>query len=177
MRRIYFDTEFLENGRTIDLLSIGLVDDRGRTFYAIDAECDIDQANDWVRAHVLPLLHTPDGPSLPRAALRQAVLDFCGAQGPLEFWAYNGAFDWVVLCQLFGSMRTFPDQWPTYCMDIKQWRDHLRGTGPRPALPKQTTPVHHALNDALWVKEAWHALEAWSSGPKAQVERRIDNDK
>ena len=32
--RIWFDTEFIEDGRTIDLLSIGMVRDDGLEYYA-----------------------------------------------------------------------------------------------------------------------------------------------
>ena len=38
--RICFDTEFIEDGRTIDLLSIGLVREDGATYYAEPAEAD-----------------------------------------------------------------------------------------------------------------------------------------
>ncbi|HEU4622009.1 MAG TPA: 3'-5' exoribonuclease [Burkholderiaceae bacterium] len=165
MKRIYFDTEFLEDGRTIELLSIGLVDDTGATYYAINAECDTARANDWVKAHVLPVLQTPPGPSLTRDEIRRDVLRFCGdgtakTGGSIEFWTYNGQFDWVVLNQLFGPMGTFPAHWPSYCMDLKQWRDQLRAEGKKPKLPKQTTPAHHALNDALWLRDAWHVFLA-----------------
>lgn len=152
--RFFFDTEFLEDGQTITLLSIGIVNDKGDTFYAVNGECDQTLANPWVVKHVLPYLQTPEGPTLSMLEIRAAVLRFMGAK-PKEIWAYNGAYDWVVLCQLFGPMVALPDGWPTYHLDIKQWRDHLN----RPKLPKQTSRKHHALNDALWVKDSWHFLK------------------
>ena len=38
--RYFYDTEFIENGRTIELISIGVVAEDGREFYAISTEFD-----------------------------------------------------------------------------------------------------------------------------------------
>ena len=35
VRRYFYDTEFIEDGTTIDLVSIGVVDETGREFYAV----------------------------------------------------------------------------------------------------------------------------------------------
>ncbi|HET7322728.1 MAG TPA: hypothetical protein VFJ06_00160 [Halococcus sp.] len=35
--RFFYDTEFIDNGRIIDLISIGVVAEDGREFYAIFA--------------------------------------------------------------------------------------------------------------------------------------------
>ncbi|MGF7219091.1 hypothetical protein GGR92_005271 [Spirosoma lacussanchae] len=66
--KIFLDTEFYAGFRKplfgksrhfIDLISIGLVDDTGRTYYAISKEFDLDKAwaDDWVRENVLKPLH------------------------------------------------------------------------------------------------------------------------
>jgi hypothetical protein len=51
--RYYLDSEFIENGVTIDLISIGIVADDGREYYAINSECDFSKASDWVLENVL----------------------------------------------------------------------------------------------------------------------------
>lgn len=51
--RFFIDAEFIEDGRTIDLISIGIVREDGREFYAINDDCDWDKASDWVRENVL----------------------------------------------------------------------------------------------------------------------------
>ena len=38
--RYFYDTEFIEDGRIIDLVSIGVVDEHGREYYAISTEFD-----------------------------------------------------------------------------------------------------------------------------------------
>ena len=51
--RFWFDTEFIEDGHTIDLISIGVVAEDGRGFYAESSECDLSRANPWVKENVL----------------------------------------------------------------------------------------------------------------------------
>ena len=54
--RYYLDTEFIEHERTMDLISIGVVAQDGREFYAISLEFDSASASDWIRADVFPML-------------------------------------------------------------------------------------------------------------------------
>lgn len=146
--KIFFDTEFIENGKTIDLISIGAVREDGRRFYAENLECDLGRASVWVRENVLP--HLSDGQSrMTRAEIASALVEFAGEKP--EFWAYYADYDWVVLCQLFGTMMELPEGWPKFCLDVKQFAFTLGN----PRLPKQTGVEHSALADAVWVREAW----------------------
>ena len=160
--RFWFDTEFIEDGKTIDLISIGLVSEDGREFYAINSDCDYDKASQWVRDNVLVQLKAHTETYLTRSEIRDAVLEFVGeypiATGATkpEFWAYYADYDWVVLCQLFGTMMDLPKGWPMYCRDVKQLCDMLGN----PALPTQGKGEHHALADARWTKSAWNFLFA-----------------
>lgn len=147
--RIWFDTEFIEDGRTIDLLSIGLVREDGEQYYAEIAETDRSRASPWVKENVLPFLK---GPVLHRESIARSLIHFAGEKP--EFWAYYADYDWVALCQLYGTMMDLPKGWPMYCRDIKQWCDMLGN----PTLPKQGKSEHHALADALWNRSAWEFL-------------------
>jgi hypothetical protein len=149
MMRIYFDTEFIEDGRTIDLISIGLVSEDGREYYAQAAECDRSKASKWVADHVLP--HLVPG-TIPRRQIAGDIFDFCGEKP--EFWGYYADYDWVVLCQLFGTMVDLPKGWPMYCRDIKQLCDSLGN----PKLPVEGKDEHHALADARWNRSAYEFL-------------------
>jgi hypothetical protein len=40
-----------------------------------------------------------------------------------EFYAYYADYDWVVFCQLFGTMMDLPKGFPMYCIDLKQTLD------------------------------------------------------
>lgn len=151
--RYWLDTEFIEDGKTIDLISIGIVAEDGREFYA-QAECDLSKAGDWVCENVVPHLQ----PTFqPRRDVRSEVIAFCDPEkhGKPEFWGYYADYDWVALCQLFGTMMDLPKGWPMFCMDIKQ----LCVEKGDPQLPKQDTGEHHALADAKWNKLAWEFLQ------------------
>lgn len=65
--KVFLDTEFIAGfhkplfGRRrhfIDLISIGLVDDAGRTYYAVSKDFDPADADDWVKENVLAPLVT-----------------------------------------------------------------------------------------------------------------------
>jgi hypothetical protein len=149
--RIFFDTEFIEDGKTIDLLSIGMVREDGQMYYAEFAEADKRRASDWVKENVLPHL---SGEVKFRQQVAKEIVEFAG-KAP-EFWAYYADYDWVALCQLYGTMMDLPEGWPMYCRDLTQLCDD-KG---RPPLPPQTGAEHHALADAAWVRQAFNFLQS-----------------
>jgi hypothetical protein len=99
--------------------------------------------------HVFPNL-VPG--TIHRIQIAGDIREFCGEKP--EFWGYYADYDWVVLCQLFGTMMDLPKDWPMYCRDIKQLCDSLGN----PKLPEQGRGEHHALTDARWTKKAWEWL-------------------
>lgn len=166
----FLDTEFIEDGHTIDLISIGVVCEDGREFYAESTEARLDLANEWVQENVLPHLWSRQtdkalanrwsrdggvGGLLVRhriaSDLRRWVAE---GDGRPEFWAYYADYDWVAVCQLFGRMIDLPDGWPMFCLDLKQEAVRLGD----PPLPEQTSAEHHALADARWNVEVHAAL-------------------
>src|SRR5690606_40287937 len=75
--RFFYDTEFIEDGVTIDLVSIGVVDETGRSFYAVSTEFDPGKAGKWVREHVLDKLPKPADPAWrSRQRIRDDLLEF-----------------------------------------------------------------------------------------------------
>jgi len=56
--KIYYDTEFIEDGHTIDLISIGMVAEDGREYYAVASDAPWDQIrkHDWLLRNVVPSL-------------------------------------------------------------------------------------------------------------------------
>ncbi len=56
MARYFYDCEFIEDGTTIELVSVGAVDEQGREFYAISTQFVPMRAGPWVRRNVLDRL-------------------------------------------------------------------------------------------------------------------------
>jgi hypothetical protein len=156
--RFFYDCEFIEDGTTIDLVSIGVVGEDGREFYAVSTEFDPNRAGEWVRAHVLPKLPPPADPAWrSRKCLRAELLEFLtSAPGEVELWAWIAAYDHVALCQLWGAMPALPRPLPRFTRELRQrWED----VG-RPPLPPPTSDAHDALADARLNLQRWLAIEA-----------------
>lgn len=160
---LYFiDTEFLEDGFTIDPISIGIVAEDGREYYA---EFFLDgvngpttqrvSENSWLMQNVWPNL-TCEWKT--RAEIADEIRLFIRGNRP-EFWAYCGAYDWVLLNQIYGSMVMHPSKWPYYCNDIAQYATENR-VNRRTQLPVIKGNQHNALDDARWTKAAYDEITA-----------------
>jgi len=181
--KYFLDTEFIENGITIDLMSIGIVCEDGRTYYAQNHECKFDKASDWVWRNVFPSLNhfnmkgergckqvSEMGHAAPTGRcrdslcswryhweIRSEVREFMDVErfGKPEVWGYYADYDWVVFCQLFGTMMELPKGFPMYCNDLKQLA-MLYGNPKLPDFPG--TNSHNALSDALEIKMRYEWL-------------------
>jgi hypothetical protein len=155
--RYFFDTEFIEDGLIIDLVSIGVVDEDGREFYAVSTEFDQSRAGPWVRAHVLSKLPPLASPAWrSRAQIRDSLLAFLLAPGgEIELWAWYAAYDHVALAQLWGGMPALPRAIPRFTRELRQrWED----VG-KPPLPPAPQDAHDALADARHNLARWRVIE------------------
>lgn len=163
--RYYYDTEFKEDGKTIDLISIGIVAEDGREFYAVSNEFDTRRVarDNWLMTNVMssieheafvvtdflgaPLvrdLWVTDKARMDRDEIRDGIVDFVGKDKNSEFWAWYGDYDHVALCQLFGRMIDLPSKMPKFTMDLKQIRTMCDNCW----IPEQPKGLHNALDDA-----------------------------
>lgn len=174
--KIYYDTEFLEDGETIRLISIGMVREDGRLLYRVVKDYELLKdvyAHDWLRKNVftsLPVTVGLDGKPYwdelhrdydkrvvtSRERIAEDVKRFISNTTNPELWAYYGAYDHVALCQLFGRMIDLPNGIPMYTNDIKQ--EIVRLGSPR--IPEQKSGNHNALEDARWNKEVMEYLRS-----------------
>ncbi|AVH60025.1 MULTISPECIES: 3'-5' exoribonuclease domain-containing protein [Streptomyces] len=163
---LYYDLEFLENGRTIELISIGMVCDDGREYYAVNRDMPVRRIrkHKWLMENVVPglpkghgdqrihmpkrwLFHYADHRVKPRKVIADEVMNFIRAAGSdVELWANYGAYDHVCLAQLWGRMIDLPEGVPMFTRDIQQERARL-GLAWND-LPQQETGEHNALADA-----------------------------
>lgn len=176
--RIYYDTEFIEDGRTIDLVSIGMVAEDGRELYAVNEDIASGPLYDqickhqWLMENVVPHLPLSTGQT--------------GSQkghGKLSTGsAYNGFFnldmasnDVMPRRMIRNAVRDFigatpePELWAWYgaydhvalCQlwgrmidlpkGVPMWTNDLKQECVRlgnPSMPKQAEGEHNALADA-----------------------------
>lgn len=194
MTRYFYDTEFLENGKTIELISIGIVADDGREYYAVNDAATRGRwwfsrlfgkgslnrrirKREWLMDNVVPGLPQAHGDQIrymsrswlfnylsyevkPKAVIAKEVHRFLVAgAGKPELWAYYGAYDHIVLAQLFGDMSKYPDGFPMFTNDIMQLANS-HGEYTAMSLPQQKAGAHNAREDARhvqtmhdWIKE------------------------
>ncbi|PNG17595.1 3'-5' exoribonuclease [Streptomyces cahuitamycinicus] len=161
--RVFYDTEFIDDGRTIDLVSIGMVAEDGRELYAVSAEFDQIALgrNGWLVDNVwssLPVIEKAPGelgigrldldhPDVrPRAQIARLVEDFILTTPDPQLWAYYAAYDHVAVAQLWGPMINLPRGIPMQSDDLVTEAKRL---GLRPMdLPQQPDGLHNALADA-----------------------------
>jgi len=155
--RWFLDTEFNEDGRTIELISIALVREDGGFLYAVSKEFDPERCNDWVKANVLPKLPPRDSHFwMTRAQIANDVqlALLHPLEGKPEIWGYFADYDWVALCQLYGRMVDLPKGFPFWCRDLKQLMQE-RGIEKADLPPEDPASEHDALADARWIRTAY----------------------
>jgi hypothetical protein len=162
--RIFYDTEFLDNGKTIDLISIGIVAEDGREYYAVNRNMPKRRIrkHEWLMANVVPglprahgdernhqigwLFNPYDAVVKGRSQIADEVAEFILAKPDPQLWAYYAAYDHVCLAQLWGPMSDLPRGIPMQTDDIVTEAKRL-GLGPND-LPVQPDGLHNALADA-----------------------------
>lgn len=149
--RYFYDLEFGDTATVVSLVSVGVVAEDGREYYAVSSEFDPLAVHPWVAENVLPLL-PPASTWKPRSVIAAELEDFFG-HDPV-WWAWYGAYDHVALCQLWGAMPDLPRAFPRLTLDVRQLWEHLG----RPPLPVQEAGLHDALLDARHVAVKYEAL-------------------
>jgi len=135
--KIFFDTEFTGLHKNTTLISIGLISDCGKTFYAELNDYDTNQIDDWLQENVMDklLMHAPsngeheyylasrhhDNPveqglyqsySLQlrcnKSDLEKALRRWFKQFHLVEIWSDCLSYDWVLFCDIFGHAFNIP---------------------------------------------------------------------
>ncbi|QDF18558.1 DnaQ-like DNA polymerase III subunit [Gordonia phage Pupper] len=176
--RYFYDCEFLEDGRSIELISIGIVAEDGREYYAVNDDMPVERIkrHEWLMENVWTTLPVTEENRLDHASplVKSKVtiaveverfLTKFGTDQP-ELWAWYGAYDHIALMQLWGPMVEKPFLLPMWTNDLRQ-EIYLH---PAPYLPEQKSGYHNALADAQHLKRRYDFLQEW----KAQGHRPGD---
>lgn len=156
---VFLDTEFNQHGTHVELLSLAFVKEDGLEYYAQNSDCSLDDANVFVKEHVIPLLDDTSWKSA--SEIKDDLLVFFKSelsQGlDLNVWTWYGNYDWVALCgTIFGDMTRTPLGFPYSCFDLSQYAHHL---GLRGIPLDKPTRAHNALDDARWNRDAYRWLK------------------
>ena len=171
--KIYVDSEFIDDGKTVDLISLAMVAEDGRELYLQSVEFNEQNASPWVQDNVIDHLvmcpccghqvNHENGkcrhkhcPWRTRIQIAHEVAMFCDPEkyGKPEFIGWCSGYDWVALCQLYGTMMDIPAGWPHYIKDLQFVLDVQGITDDM--LPQQETGLHNALADAKHIQLLWN---------------------
>lgn len=157
---IHYDTEFLEDGETIELISIGMATPDGRHLYLINRDANLVRVerHPWLMENVVPYLPValtdsglawnkmhPDYQHVQfHYQIAEIVAEFIQATPDPRLWAWYSAYDHIALAQLWGPLVNRPKGVPMWTHELRQEAERAGN----PPLPAQDEGEHHALADA-----------------------------
>lgn len=132
--KVFFDTEFTGLHQSTTLISIGMVSEDGRTFYAELNDYDEKQIDEWLSTNVIANLlfeappegqqeHWMQSKVSPERSLHQAwnlemrgnreevkngIEEWLTQFDQVEVWSDCLSYDWVLFNQLFGHAFNIP---------------------------------------------------------------------
>lgn len=142
---LYFDTEFTGLHKDTTLVSLGIIDEEGRTFYAEFGDYDHSQVDEWIEENVIDslLFHKKDGKGWCNSgtvdagesdsrtevygnrefvaeALRDWLQDYADHGEQIQMVSDVSHYDFVLFIDLFGTAFDLPKNINPSCHDINQ---------------------------------------------------------
>ena len=118
---LYFDTEFTGLHKDTTLISIGIISDDGKTFYAELTDYDESQVDEWIKDNVINNLQLSsfiDGFASPQSdnmvlrctkkTLKNELGIWLSQFDKVEMWSDCLSYDWVLFNDLFGNAFNLP---------------------------------------------------------------------
>jgi len=171
--KIFFDTEFTGLRQKTNLLSIGLVSEDGRTFYAEASQFDKQQVDTWITENVLANMRFGDiyesrpkidlehhAEKADRAGIAYDLDEWLAQFDAVEMWGDCLAYDWVLFCDLFGGAMSIPQNVYYIPFDICTL---MKMSNVDPDISREefsgiSGAKHNALHDAKCIRACYQKL-------------------
>lgn len=187
--KVFFDTEFTGLHQNTTLISIGLISECGKKFYAELTDYDKSQIDDWLQNNVLDNLYLDvldndanlnnwkikGNSNDVKSALEAWISQF----EQVEIWSDCLSYDWVLFNQLFGHAFNIPKNIYYIPFDICTLfkfkgidPDISREDFAKDYLVKiafQSGKKHNAMWDAFVIRECYRKLSAEENKNKTEV--------
>lgn len=133
--KIFFDTEFTGLHKDTTLISIGLIDENGRTFYGEFSDYDESQCDNWIRENVIKHLKwSKEGPVEDfvniyvnsweafgsKEYIKIVLTEWLSKYDYVELVSDCCHYDMVLFIDIFGDAWSIPDVVNPACHDINQ---------------------------------------------------------
>lgn len=178
--KIFFDTEFTGLHQNTTLISIGLISECGKTFYAELTDYDKSQINDWLQINVIDNLVLDEYENGLTGAYNKNEVKFVGSQvflkellvnwlyqfEEVEIWSDCLSYDWVLFNQIFGHAFNIPKNIHYIPFDICTlfYAKGIDADISREAFAEMSegSQKHNALWDAKVIRECFFKLQGVS---------------
>lgn len=132
---LFFDTEFTGLHKDTTLISLGIVAEDGRKFYAEFCDYDRNQCDDWILENVIKNLILEPGPSgcfcvhetdatmkvyANKEIISAWLSEWISQFDSVQFVSDVCHYDFVLLIDLFGTAFDLPENVCVACHDINQ---------------------------------------------------------
>ena len=177
MTKVFFDTEFTGLHQNTTLISIGLISECGKTFYAELTDYDMLQCDNWIFENVIKNLLFNEYPNSGIVLSNdmncfEVKANSLSVNEQLEKWLYQFeeveiwsdclSYDWVLFNQLFGHAFNIPKNVYYIPFDICTLFK-MKGVDPdiyreEYASMSENSVKHNALWDAKVIKKCYELL-------------------
>jgi hypothetical protein len=158
--KVYFDTEFSGLKQDTTLISIGLVSDCGKEFYAELSDYDRSQCDDWINNNVINNCYLDK--KVTMSELKIQMEEWFSQFESVEMYSDCLAYDWVLFCQIFGHAFNVPSNIYYIPFDLCSFMK-LKGIDPDVNREEfsgieDIQSKHNALHDAKVIKMCFDKL-------------------
>lgn len=186
--KIFFDTEFTGLHKDTTLISIGMVAENGKKFYAESTDYSSVQCNDWIQDNVLSHTILQGNEEMAKELgedanttvvigcsenIRHVLSEWLSQFEYVEFVSDVCHYDFVLLIDIFGTAFDLPEQVCPACYDINQDITWHYGISATEAFDKSREDIvmelcenpvegmkHNALYDAEVIKVIHEEMSA-----------------
>ena len=183
---LFFDCEFTGLRKDTTLVSIGIVAENGKKFYAEFSDCDESQCDDWIKENVLKHTILAGNDTLAarlgedsnttvvlgsKADIRYELGEWLKQFDGVQFVSDVCRYDMVLLIDIFGGAFDLPKNISAVCHDINQDIAKHYGISEREAFDKSREDIvaelcgsiiagdkHNALYDAEVIKAIYEEV-------------------
>jgi len=184
--KLFFDTEFTGLYKGTTLVSLGIIAEDGKKFYAEFTDYDKTQCDDWIKKNVITNTVIGGNNTLyelhqnmknlivsvgTKKQIRSELLKWLQQYADIQFLSDVSHYDFVLLIDIFGGAFDLPGNVSAACHDINQDIAKHYGISDREAFDKSREDIvselcgqqiegekHNALYDAEVIKAIYEEL-------------------
>jgi len=159
--KVFFDTEFTGLHQGTTLMSIGLIDEDGETFYAELSDYDGTQVDEWLEKNVVANFWGGEH-LMNMAELKNRLTEWLSDYEKVEMWSDCYAYDWVLFNQIWGHAFNIPKNVYYIPFDLSTLLE-VKGFDPDINREEfagfdEDSSKHNALHDAIVIKKCYEKI-------------------